>query len=130
MLRRMSEELAKIDNPLVIGGHTDARAFARGSHKTNWDLSYERADAARKILEAGALQGRVHRVAAYGSSEPFDRDNPNAASNRRLSIIALRHSKVVSTTPPAPAKAEPAKAEEKAEPTPTHTAEHGGHGEK
>jgi chemotaxis protein MotB len=101
--------LAKIDNALVIGGHTDARAFARGSNKNNWDLSYERADAARKVLESGVLKGRVHRVAAYGSSEPFDQDDPNSACNRRLSIIALRHARVVATTPASPAS-EPAAA--------------------
>jgi len=119
LLRRMSDDLAKIDNALVIGGHTDARAFARGSNKNNWDLSYERADAARKVLESGVLKGRVHRVAAYGSSEPFDRGNPNSASNRRLSIIALRHARVVSTAPPsAPDPQAPAALT--AAPAPTH----------
>ena len=95
LLKHIAVTLAKIDNPLVIGGHTDARAFVHGAGKTNWDLSYERASAARKILEVGPLVGRVHRVTAYGSSEPFNVANPNAAENRRLTLVALRKFKVV-----------------------------------
>ena len=98
LLKHIAGTLAKIDNPLVIGGHTDARAFVHGAGKTNWDLSYERASAARKVLEVGPLVGRVHRVTAYGSSEPFNVDNPNAAENRRLTLVALRKFKIV---PPA-----------------------------
>jgi chemotaxis protein MotB len=104
LLKRLTPTLAKIDNPLVIGGHTDARAFVHGAGKTNWDLSYERANAARKILEVGPLVGRVHRVTAYGSSEPFNAADPNAAENRRLTLVALRKFKVV------PASARPAAA--------------------
>ncbi|HEX4457923.1 MAG TPA: flagellar motor protein MotB [Polyangia bacterium] len=95
LLKHIAGTLAKIDNPLVIGGHTDARAYVHGAGKTNWDLSYERASAARKVLEVGPLVGRVHRVTAYGSSEPFNVADPNAAENRRLTLVALRKFKVV-----------------------------------
>jgi chemotaxis protein MotB len=90
LLKSISGTLTKIDNPLVIGGHTDAHSYVRGSSKTNWDLSYERANNARRVLESGPLLGRVRRVAAYGSSELYDAAHPFAASNRRLSILALR----------------------------------------
>jgi chemotaxis protein MotB len=103
LLNHIAGTLAKIDNPLVIGGHTDARAFVHGAGKTNWDLSYERASAARKVLEVGPLVGRVHRVTAYGSSEPFNAANPNAAENRRLTLVALRKFKVVASADKAPA---------------------------
>ena len=114
LLRHIAGTLAKIDNPLVIGGHTDARAFVHGAGKTNWDLSYERASAARKILEVGPLVGRVHRVTAYGSSEPFNLANPNAAENRRLTLLALRKYKVV--PPSEQAAADKASADDKLSP--------------
>jgi len=80
-----------LPNGVQVGGHTDARAFASGSTKTNWELSFERADAARRILEGSGLRPKqVSRVLAYAGSEPLKPDDPMADENRRLSILAER----------------------------------------
>jgi chemotaxis protein MotB len=90
LLKSMCEPLAKMDNPLYIGGHTDARTFPKGSDRSNWNLSFDRADNARKVLEQNGIGDRVKRVVAYGSSQPLNTDDGLAPENRRLSILALR----------------------------------------
>jgi chemotaxis protein MotB len=73
-----------------IQGHTDARPFPPGSKRSNWSLSFERADQARRILELhGFPEDRLMGVFAHGASAPVDPKNPKAAANRRLSILAL-----------------------------------------
>jgi chemotaxis protein MotB len=73
-----------------IEGHTDARPFPKGSDRTNWDLSYERADAARKVLIGnGFSESAIVGVYALGSSALMDANNPEAAVNRRLTLLAI-----------------------------------------
>lgn len=73
-----------------IEGHTDARPFPKGSDRTNWDLSYERADAARKVLiSSGFSESAIVGVYALGSSALLDVKNPEAAVNRRLTLLAI-----------------------------------------
>jgi chemotaxis protein MotB len=94
-LRKLLENIApileRLPNPIHIGGHTDARPFAAGSSLTNWDLSFMRADNARKLLEANGLHaGHIDRVDAFAANEPLVPENPLADENRRLSILAAR----------------------------------------
>ena len=96
---------------LEINGHTDALPFVHGAGKSNWDLSYERASAARVILEDNGVEsGQVRAVIGRGASELLVPSQPFSARNRRLSILML-HADVPSrqTDEPAP-KAEPAAA--------------------
>ena len=87
---------------LEILGHTDARPFAAGATKSNWELSFERAAAARKLLEAGGVEPtRVVGVIGRGSATPLDRTRPYAATNRRLSVLLRRHAPTA-TADPAP----------------------------
>jgi len=89
LLHTISTVLARSDQPVYIGGHTDARPYV-GSAKSNWELSFERANNARRVMESSGLMGRVRRVVGYADSELFDKSNPMADENRRLSILALR----------------------------------------
>ncbi len=92
--------LASRDAPIEIQGHTDAAPFPTGADKTNWELSFERASAARKILErAGLGRDRVVGVIGRGAAVPLLPDAPLSARNRRLSIL-LRSSPVASGAPP------------------------------
>jgi chemotaxis protein MotB len=96
--------LASHEAPIEIQGHTDAAPFPTGADKTNWELSFERASAARKILErAGLDRDRVVGVIGRGAAVPLLPDAPLSARNRRLSIL-LRTAPVASgaapTTPP------------------------------
>lgn len=73
-----------------IEGHTDARPFPPGSGRTNWDLSFERADAARVVLtQAGLSESSIVGVYALGSSALLDTKNPTSAVNRRLTLLAM-----------------------------------------
>ena len=99
LLKRLGDHLGHLPNPVQIGGHTDSRPFPTESGMTNWELAWERANAARKVLEANGLRpGQIHRVVGYADTEPLVPDDPLADENRRLSIVAER------TSPP-PGKA-------------------------
>jgi len=90
-LEKLAPVLAEVPNEIHVGGHTDATPFPAGSGKTNWDLSFERANAARRSLEkAGLRAGQATRVEAYGDSRPLDPEDPFAPKNRRLSLLVAR----------------------------------------
>ena len=87
-LQEIAPLLKEAGQPIEIHGHTDARAFDKTAKKTNWDLSYERADRARKILEAGGVpHGEIDGVLAHADTQLYVPDNPLAPQNRRLSIL-------------------------------------------
>jgi chemotaxis protein MotB len=91
-LGELAPVLAERSNALEVHGNTDARRFVSGANKDNWDLSYERATAARHILEnSGVREGQVVGVVASGAAMPYDPNDPIAASNRRLSILLRRN---------------------------------------
>jgi chemotaxis protein MotB len=113
-LNRIAPVIAEGGRPVRVIGHTDARGFAGGS-KNNWDLSYERADAARRILQANPKAPRIDCVAAYGDTQLRDAKNPYAAENRRLALLVLKEAEQTTTAPTdaagkkaAPAPAAPA----------------------
>jgi chemotaxis protein MotB len=102
-LVELAPVLGKRPNDLEVHGNTDARPFVSGSGKDNWDLSYERASAARRILEEnGVRPGQVVGVVGRGAAQLYDPTNPLAASNRRLSIL-LRRPSVTAQKDAAPA---------------------------
>ncbi len=83
--------LGRLDNKIQIHGHTDAKPFPTGSTRSNWQLSFERADAARLVLEKNGLQkGQIGGVFAHGSSALYNPKQPFAPENRRLAILAVR----------------------------------------
>jgi chemotaxis protein MotB len=86
-LRLIADELRGMENPLVIEGHTDAAQYARRDY-SNWELSSERANAARRYLEAvGIPRERIVEVNGLADKQlkyPLDPLNP---SNRRISIL-------------------------------------------
>ena len=83
----IAPELISLDNPLVIEGHTDAAPYTRRDY-TNWELSGDRANAARRILEAvGLPASRVVEVNGLADKQlKYPGDTLNA-SNRRISIL-------------------------------------------
>jgi len=91
ILERIAPLLARMSNQIQVHGHTDARPFPAGSNRTNWQLSFERADRARAILEKSGLRtGQVSGVFAHGATALMKPDEPFAAENRRLAILAVR----------------------------------------
>jgi len=87
-LRMLAPVIVATGRPIEINGHTDARPFATGSRLSNWELSYQRADAARVIFEgSGVPETQIRGVFARGSSQLYVPDQPLASQNRRLSIL-------------------------------------------
>jgi chemotaxis protein MotB len=88
LILRLAEELKKLPNDLLIEGHTDAKPFAARGDYSNWELSTDRANAARRLMEAdGMPHGRIVQVRGFADQSLRDKENPEAASNRRISVI-------------------------------------------
>jgi chemotaxis protein MotB len=74
-----------------VTGHTDAIPFQTGSQRDNWQLSSDRANASRRaLIAAGLPESRIARVVGKADTEPLDLAHPDAAKNRRISIVLLR----------------------------------------
>jgi chemotaxis protein MotB len=87
LIEKLAEELKKLPNDLMIEGYTDAKPFANGEY-SNWELSADRANAARRVMEAAGLpHGRVVQVRGFADQRLHDPEHPEAASNRRISVI-------------------------------------------
>ena len=91
ILREIGKALNDLPNRIGISGHTDAQAFSGGEKGySNWDLSADRANAARRELIAGGMQENlVLRVTGLSSAVLFDSANPLNPVNRRISIIVM-----------------------------------------
>ncbi|WP_024328556.1 flagellar motor protein MotB [Thioalkalivibrio sp. ALR17-21] len=89
ILRELAGLINEVPNRISITGHTDARPLQREDY-TNWELSTDRANAARRELIAGGTEPeQIARVVGLSDTVPFDRDNPEAAVNRRITLIVL-----------------------------------------
>lgn len=91
ILKEIAKELGKLPNRVVIGGHTDASQYSNKAY-TNWELSAERANAARRVMEsaAGGLRpGQVRRVTGYADTIPLEGKDPKDPQNRRISIVVI-----------------------------------------
>ena len=77
---------------IAISGHTDSVPMGGGDQTyTNWELSTDRANSARRyLLTAGVPADRIARVVGRAATEPLLPDDPTNARNRRLSIVLLR----------------------------------------
>lgn len=81
--------LGTVSNDMAIVGHTDARPFSANAHYTNWELSTDRALAARRLLlENGIASKQIVQVTGKAATEPFA-DDPLAPQNRRIAITLL-----------------------------------------
>jgi chemotaxis protein MotB len=91
ILEQLAPLLAGMRNKIEIHGHTDSRPFASGK-KTNWELSFERADQARRVLEGKGVQGKIQSVLAHADTALYNPSEPNSPENRRLSLLVVRKS--------------------------------------
>jgi chemotaxis protein MotB len=93
LLTAVGAIVAALPNRVAIAGHTSGA----DSSSDDWKLSFDRANAARAVLQAGGLpQDRIYETAGKAASEPLLPENPAASANRRLSILLLKEA------PPAP----------------------------
>jgi chemotaxis protein MotB len=87
VVRAIASVLGKSRHPAVIEGHTDAVAYS-GRDYSNWDLSTDRANAARRLLTEGGLDaGQVKGIRGYAAERPRFRERPEDPRNRRVSVL-------------------------------------------
>ena len=88
MLVLLAKELSAIPNHVSIEGHTDAKPYGERANYSNWELSADRANAARRVMQqAGLRADQVSQVRGFADQCLRNKDNPLDASNRRISII-------------------------------------------
>ncbi|NTV03331.1 OmpA family protein [bacterium] len=90
VLQVLARQLSKLPNKLVIEGHTDSRPYPAGAGYSNWELSTERANCARRYMINHGLPGeQVAEVSGYADTRLRHPDNPADVGNRRISITVL-----------------------------------------
>lgn len=88
LLGVISKELTTLKNKVVVEGHTDSRAYAHGDGYTNFELSADRANSARRVLMAkGLTGGQIVEVRGYADSKLRNAHDPYDITNRRISIL-------------------------------------------
>lgn len=87
-LKAISPELGKLPNQISIEGHTDSVPYSDDSLYSNWELSTDRANAARRLMQSnGIAQGQVAEVRGFADQLPRRPDHPEDPSNRRITLI-------------------------------------------
>ena len=105
VLRAVSELVEKMPNRVMIEGHTDSVPYVSGVGYSNWELSSDRANAARVIMQKSGLRpGQVFQIRGFADQQLLLPNKPLDPSNRRISIIVLNQPKPPETTAPAEAK--------------------------
>jgi chemotaxis protein MotB len=87
LLKLLAGELSKLPNKVAIEGHTDSTPYGRSDY-SNWELSADRANSARRILsDAGITDDRISQVRGFADQRLLLKSDPTNPSNRRISII-------------------------------------------
>jgi chemotaxis protein MotB len=101
LLSELAEELGKLQNSVVIEGHTDGRPFSRPGSYDNWELSVDRANAARRMMQSmGVRAGQIKQIRGYADQHLRIPDDPSNAANRRISVIVQYHPQSIPPTVP------------------------------
>jgi chemotaxis protein MotB len=88
LLIALSKELNRIPNRLLIEGHTDSIPYGSDAQYSNWELSTDRANAARRVMEESGMDPKkLQQIRGYADQDPRDTEHPEDASNRRISLI-------------------------------------------
>ena len=88
LLHALATELGKLPNTLAMEGHTDSKQYTAGRNYGNWELSSDRANAARRLMQgAGIRSDQVTQVRGFADQRLRKKDDPLDASNRRISLI-------------------------------------------
>ncbi len=88
VLAIIAGEVGKLPNKIIVEGHTDSRPYSRADGYTNFELSAERANSARRILVVhGVKEHQIDEVRGYADSRLRNAKDPFDVTNRRISII-------------------------------------------
>ena len=88
LLITLAQELAKLPNKLSIEGHTDSQPYAPSASYGNWELSVDRANAARRVMQGNGLRpDQITQVRGFADQRLRKPDAPLDPANRRISLI-------------------------------------------
>jgi chemotaxis protein MotB len=88
ILTIIAQEVGKLPNKVIVEGHTDSRQYSRVDGYTNFELSADRANSARRVLATKGLRdSQIAQVRGYADSQLRDKNDPYDVINRRISII-------------------------------------------
>jgi chemotaxis protein MotB len=88
LLSALAGELGKLPNTIAMEGHTDSKPYSTASTYTNWELSSDRANAARRLmLQHGIRTDQVTQVRGFADQRLRKKEAPLDPSNRRISLI-------------------------------------------
>jgi chemotaxis protein MotB len=91
LLEKLNQILDALPNAITIEGHTDSRRYTQRRNYSNWELSVDRANSARRVLDAAGLPAtRMDRVVGHADRVLLVPDDPLHASNRRITILVRR----------------------------------------
>ena len=88
LLVTLAQELGKLPNKLSIEGHTDSQPYSASANYGNWELSSDRANAARRVMQANGIRAdQVTQVRGFADQRLRKPDAPLDPANRRISLI-------------------------------------------
>lgn len=101
LFTKLAEEVGKLPNLVVVEGHTDAIPYGEHNAYSNWELSADRANAARRLMqEHGLRSNQVTQVRGYADQQLKHPDNPKDPSNRRISILVRKMDNIIKNLGP------------------------------
>jgi chemotaxis protein MotB len=88
LLKGIARELGKVPNRIAVEGHTDSRPYSERRGYTNWELSIDRANAARRVMSQNGLRpGQVSEVFGSADQNPRLTETAEDSENRRVTLI-------------------------------------------
>jgi len=88
LLLLLAQQLGKLPNQLSIEGHTDSQPYSGKREYSNWELSTDRANSARRLMQSDGLRDKqVSQVRGYADQMLRKPDDPFDPSNRRITVI-------------------------------------------
>jgi len=118
LIRMLGEQLKGIPNKLLVEGHTDAKPYSSDHGYTNWELSADRANSARRMLEeSGVPESQIAQIRGFADQKLRNPKDPFDPANRRISVLVQYREPAEA---PAPKQAPAKKEEEKPKPAGKH----------
>ena len=114
LLQVLSEQLGKLPNKVSIEGHTDSKPYSKSGSYDNWNLSSDRANAARRLMqEEGVRQDQISQVRGFADQRLRLPKQPEDSSNRRITLVVQYREQNDGEMAPMQAENQPASAEPK-----------------
>jgi chemotaxis protein MotB len=110
LVRLLAKELGQLPNTIAIEGHTDAKPYPPGAIYTNWELSSDRANSTRRLMQTSGIRpDQITQVRGFADQRLRKPDVPLDPSNRRISVIVqyLEKKHESSSAPPISGKDSP-----------------------